>query len=110
MASLEVPFLLSHVSTTHLLYLHTSGLSFLSPSLCCHFDHLRTLGISFHTPVLHTAFLFLCLGLVQFNTRSPLASGLTLSLPIVTILFFSYVIRLSTLFRIFAPFSGTPSA
>ena len=28
----------------------------------------------------------------------------------VTILLFSYVIRLSTLFRIFAPFSGTPSA
>ena len=27
----------------------------------------------------------------------------------VTILFFSYVIRLSTLFCIFAPFSGTPS-
>ena len=67
MASLKVPFLLSHVSTAHLLYLHTSGLSFLSPSLCCHFDRLCTLGISFHTLVLHPAFLSLCLGLVQFS-------------------------------------------
>ena len=102
MVSLEVPFLLSHVSTAHLLYLHTLGLSFLSPSLRCHLDHLHTLGISFHTLVLHPAFLFLCLSLVQFNIHSSLPSVLTLSLPIMDLALSNLAREFSSILALFS--------
>ena len=47
----------------------------------------------------------------KMDNANPVSTPLdpNVKLEPVTILFFSYVIRPSTLFRIFAPFSGTPS-